>query len=142
VVCEIAVMVWARPWLARVGVRRALLLSFGAAALRWAVTALVPSVAAVALVQCLHGLAFGLYFVAAVEALDRAAPDDVRASAQGVHYTVVFGAGPSLALGLAGALGGLGAMRAIFLTAAAASVLAGWAVWALPPHLRTDKTSD
>lgn len=142
VVCEIAVMVWARPWLARVGVRRALLLSFGAAALRWVVTALVPSVATVALVQCLHGLAFGLYFVAAVEALDRAAPEDVRASAQGVHYTVVFGAGPSLALGLAGALGGLGAMRAIFLTAAAASVLAAWAVWALPPHLRTDKTSD
>jgi PPP family 3-phenylpropionic acid transporter len=126
VACEIAVMVWGRPWLARVGPRRALMLSFVASVARWLVTALAPWTAAVVLAQSLHGLGFGLYFVASVDAVDRAAPEDVRASAQGVHYTVSFGVGAALSLALAGALGGVASMRAVFLTAAVASALAAW----------------
>lgn len=126
VACEIAVMVWGRPWLARVGPRRALLVAFGASVARWLVTALAPWTAAVVLAQSLHGLGFGLYFVASVDAVDRAAPEDVRASAQGVHYTVSFGVGAALSLALAGALGGVASMRAVFLTAAGASALAAW----------------
>jgi len=126
--CEIVVMVWARPWIQRVGVWRALGVAFGASVLRWLVTAFVPVTAVVALAQGLHGLAFGLYFVAAVEALDRVAPDDVRASAQGVHHTVVFGVGTAGALAIAGALGGLASMRAVFVAAAVASALAAWLV--------------
>lgn len=133
VACEIAVMVWGRAWLARVGPRRALLVAFGASVVRWLVTALAPWTAAVALAQALHALGFGLYFVAAVEAVDRAAPEDVRASAQGVHYTVAFGVGAALSLALAGALGGVASMRAIFLLAAGASALAAWVAAGLDP---------
>lgn len=133
VACEIAVMVWGRPWLARVGPRRALQVAFAASVVRWLVTALAPWTAVVALAQTLHALAFGLYFVASVEAIDRAAPDDVRSSAQGVHYTVAFGVGAALSLALAGSLGGVSAMRAIFLLAAVASALAGWVITGLGP---------
>jgi PPP family 3-phenylpropionic acid transporter len=133
VACEIVVMVWGRPWITRVGPRRALVVAFGASVVRWLVTALAPWTAVVVFAQSLHGLAFGLYFVAAVQAIDRAAPDDVRASAQGVHYTVAFGLGAALSLALAGALGGVASMRVVFLTAAVASALAAWVASGLDP---------
>lgn len=132
VACEIAVMVWARLWLARVGPRRALAVGCAASALRWVVTAVAPWPLAVA-IQCLHALGFGLFFIAAVEAIDRAAPADVRASAQGVHYAVAFGLGAALALALAGALGGAAALHRTFLVAALASVAAGIVVAGLEP---------
>jgi MFS family permease len=136
VACEIVVMVWGRPWITRVGPRRALMVAFGASVVRWLVTALAPWTAVVVFAQSLHGLAFGLYFVAAVQAIDRAAPEDVRASAQGVHYTVAFGLGAALSLALAGALGGVASMRVVFLTAVVASALAAWVASGLdvPPE--------
>lgn len=128
VLCEVAVMLRCRPWLARVGPQRALQFAFLASVLRWLVTALAPWTVLVVLAQSLHALTFGVYFVAATEAIDQAVPEEVRTSAQGIHYTVSFGMGSALALALAGTLGGVHAMRTVFLLAALASALAGWVV--------------
>lgn len=124
VACEVAVMLFARPWLARVGPERVLALSFIAATVRWLVVAYATSDLALGAVQVLHALSFGTYFLASVEALDRASPPEVRASVQGVQYTVVFSAGSALALGVAGVLGGVDGVRAIFKVAAACAALA------------------
>jgi PPP family 3-phenylpropionic acid transporter len=124
VACEVAVMLWARPWLARIGAERVMALSFAASVARWSVVAFSDSTLAIGLAQSLHALAFGTYFLASVELLDRIAPPEVRASAQGIQYTVVFGGGSALALSVAGALGGVVAVPTIFTVAAVCSALA------------------
>lgn len=124
VACEVAVMLWARPWLTRVGAERVIALSFAASVARWSVIAFSESTLAIGLAQSLHAFAFGSYFLAAVQLLDRIAPPEVRASAQGIQYTVVFGGGSALALAVAGALGGVAAVPTIFAVAAVCSTLA------------------
>ena len=124
VACEVAVMVWARPWIARVGPERTMALSFAMSVLRWAVIARAESPWVLGLTQSLHAVAFATYFLAAVELLDRAAPPELRASAQGIQYTVVFGGGSALSLAIGGALGGVEGVRAIFALAAVCSGLA------------------
>jgi MFS transporter, PPP family, 3-phenylpropionic acid transporter len=123
VACEIVVMLYSRPWLSRLGPSRVMALSCAAGALRWVLVARASSDVVIGLAQLLHAFSFGTFFLASVESLDRAAPPEVRASVQGVQHTVVYSGGSALGLGLAGALGGVVAMREVFAVAALCAVV-------------------
>lgn len=122
--CEVAVMFHAQRVIARLGVDRALLLSFLVGAARWLVVAASRSVPVLVLAQSAHAISFGLYFVAAVARIDREAPVEVRASAQGIQMAAVWGVASALSLRLAGALGGADAIGRVFSAGALGSLAA------------------
>lgn len=122
--CEVAVMFHAQRVIARVGVDRALVLSFVVGALRWLVVATSQSVPLLIAAQSAHAISFGLYFVASVAGIDREAPPAVRASAQGIQVAAVWGVASALSLRLAGALGGASAIGRVFTAGALGSIAA------------------
>lgn len=100
VAAEILIFVFMPRLTQRFGLRRILLLSFAAAALRfllmgWGVT--VPVL--VVLAQLLHALTFGAYHAAAIAAVSRWFPGSSQARGQALYSSMSFGAG--------GLLGGL-----------------------------------
>ena len=100
------------------------------AALRWSVMALDPPMAALPLLQCLHGLSFGATHLGAIGFVARAAPAGRAATAQG-SLAVVLGGTMALSMGLSGllyeALGSFAyAGMAVMAAAGAAFALAGW----------------
>ncbi len=73
--------------------RYVLALAFVMSGLRWwgiSQAKAAPELVGLAL---LHAFTFGLFFIAATEALARRVPDGLRASAQGMLFSVVFGVG-------------------------------------------------
>lgn len=69
VLAEIALFVFGRPVVERLGLRGLVLLAAGAGVLRWSVTAFTTEPAILIGVQLLHGLTFGAMHLAAMRAL-------------------------------------------------------------------------
>jgi len=105
---EITVLRYSGRLAKRIGVRGLLALGLLGSAVRWLAYALAPTPGWTLPFQLLHGLTFGAMTTAAVLAVDRAFPSELRATGQGLLSAVMWGVG-----GLAG------------------SVLAGYAVQAL-----------
>ena len=109
---------------ARFSLRALLAAAFAATAVRWALLSQARSAPALILLQLFHGLTFGVWWGAAVEAMQRVVPGRLRATGQAVFSAVVFGAGNAAGYALAGLgydrLGGVGPL---FACAAAAEVL-------------------
>ncbi len=103
VVCEIGVMFVAPSMLSRH--RPSALLTFAAlvATARWALIARVTSVSALLATQSLHGVTFGLWYVALVKLVQDRSPDRLRATLQGLTMTAV-GLGQTLGFLGGGAL--------------------------------------
>jgi len=97
VVAEVVVMAAWPPLAARARPERLLALAIGAHALRWWLNAAVTSPAGLLAVQVLHGLTFGLFYLASVQIVDEMVRPDLRATGQGLYAAAVFGVG-----GLAG----------------------------------------
>lgn len=123
VLAEILVMLFAPRLLRKPGVGgRWLVLCALAAALRWSLIAQAEAPAALLATQLLHGLTFGLWYLALVKLVQDRSPEALRASVQGIAMTAVglgqcvgyLGGGPLLAWG-----GG----RAVFRAAAGAALL-------------------
>src|SRR5204863_4416262 len=97
---EIVAMAFALPWaLRRLGLRRTLALGVIAWPLRYLVFALAP-LGPVAVMRplvigslTLHGIGFTFFFVASQIFIDRAAPKDIRASAQSLLAMATMGFG-------------------------------------------------
>jgi PPP family 3-phenylpropionic acid transporter len=71
--------------------------------LRWVLSIFAQDAFTLLLTQLTHALAFGVFYLAAVQTVDTLVPDGLRASAQGLFASVTFGLG-----GLVGnLLGGL-----------------------------------
>jgi PPP family 3-phenylpropionic acid transporter len=102
----------------------AMALAAAAGVLRWAVMAQTADVAAVALVQPLHGLTFALLHLACMRVLARTVPPGFEGTAQALYATVGVGAA-SAALTLAsGSLyGSLGPQAFWFMAALCAAAL-------------------
>lgn len=79
-----------------------LLLSVAVTAVRWWATGLVEDQWSMMALQCLHGISFGVFYVAAMAFVDREVDESVRASGQALFYFVVFGIGTALGSFLAG----------------------------------------
>jgi PPP family 3-phenylpropionic acid transporter len=121
---EVGVMASAPTLLRRAGAERLLALALASGILRWGLTAVARGEAAVVLVQALHGLTFGAFWVAAVHLLASRAPAAVRASAQSLLYLAGWGIGGFIAIPLTTAIQAHAGSSAMFATLAGVSVLA------------------
>jgi PPP family 3-phenylpropionic acid transporter len=91
VIAEIALFAYGGRVSRRFGPVQLLAIAGAAAALRWTITALDPPLALLFLVQTLHGLTFGAAHLGAMQFLDRAIPNRLAASAQGLYASVTAG---------------------------------------------------
>lgn len=91
VIAEIVLFAWGRRVSRWFGPVQLLVMAGAASALRWAVTAYDPPLAALFLVQTLHGLTFGAAHLGAMQFIDRAIPHRLASSAQGLYASVTAG---------------------------------------------------
>lgn len=124
VVAEIAALL-AFPRLERRFPLRALLaVSFLGSALRWILVARASDPSALAALQALHGLTFGLFWGSAMKALADLVPASLRATGQAVFTGVVFGGANAIGYALSGiGYDRLGGARPLFAWAAAAELV-------------------
>jgi len=102
----------------------AMALAAGAGLVRWAVMAQTADVAAVALVQPLHGLTFALFHLACMRVLARTVPPGFEGTAQALYATVGVGAASALLTLASGSLyGSLGPQAFWFMAALCAAAL-------------------
>lgn len=143
VLSEVAVFWWAPYWLKRWRLETLLFCSYVAALLRWSLTAIVVDPLGLALLQTLHGLTFGLFYVAAVDWAFRESPDGFHTTGQAITNAAMFGLS-----GIAGSLisgpaydwlAGAGVFAVATLTAAAAVTLAWFWSTALPRGGQTNE---
>jgi len=88
VVAEVVLFAVGRGAVVRIGPIRLLLLAGLAGILRWTVAAFTTDLAALALIQLLHGLTFGAAHLAAMYYLMRVVPPGLAATAQGVYGAI------------------------------------------------------
>jgi PPP family 3-phenylpropionic acid transporter len=101
---------------ARVPLRGLFAVAFLGSALRWALLAGATGAGAIAALQLLHGLTFGLFWGCAMKALAELVPAPLRATGQAAFTAVVFGGGNAVGYALSGIgydrLGGAGPLFA------------------------------
>lgn len=78
--------------------------AFAISALRWIATAFAPSPEVLVAIQLLHGISFGVWFVAMMDGVSRFADVDRRPTLQGWVSAAVLGGGGVLSSALGGAL--------------------------------------
>jgi PPP family 3-phenylpropionic acid transporter len=86
----------------RFSLRALFALAFAATALRWWLLSRSSAPPAVVGLQALHGLTFGLFWGAAVEAMSALVPARLRATGQALFGAVVFGGGNAVGYQLSG----------------------------------------
>lgn len=121
----------AGPWLlARFSPRVLFVISAGAGVPRFLGTAWLDAPWAVALLQGLHGLQFGMFWVVGLDWVGRAAPPNLRRSSQAMFNAAAFGLAPITALLVASVWLRYSDLRSLFLAlslpALIASVCAAW----------------
>mgnify|MGYP002780666059 CR=1 FL=1 len=134
VVAEIALFLWGRDVVARLGPVRLGVIAAVAGAVRWAATAFTTDPAILFPIQVLHAGSFGAQHLATMMILARVVPAEQAGTAQTVHASL----GPGLAMGgvtalcgpLYAAAGGAGylAMAALCAAAVPASLALGKAL--------------
>ncbi|MEM8770593.1 MAG: MFS transporter [Pseudomonadota bacterium] len=102
VAAEIILLVFARQLIRRAPAAMLLALGAGGAALRWALTAAEPPLAALFLVQLLHALTFAAAYLGSVEFIDKAVPSRLTNTAMTLMSTTGVGAITGAATTLAG----------------------------------------
>src|SRR6266542_1152700 len=102
VVAEILVLLAFPRLERRFPLRRLLAVSFVVSAVRWALLARATAPLAVAGLQALHGLTFGLFWGSAMRALADVVPPRLRATGQAVFTGVVFGGANAVGTALSG----------------------------------------
>jgi PPP family 3-phenylpropionic acid transporter len=131
VVAEIALFLWGRDVVARLGPLGLSLIAAGAGVVRWGATALTADPVLLVPLQILHAATFGAQHLATMQVLARVVPPAQAGTAQALHASL----GAGLAMGvltlasgpLFGAFGGGGywAMAGLCALALPASVLLG-----------------
>ena len=101
---EMPMMLLAGPLMARLGVKRLLLLGLGAASVRWAAYGLLHDYRAAVAVGLLNGVSFAGFYVAAVTYVDRRVPARLRATGQTLFNAAVPGLGTVVGTNVCGAL--------------------------------------
>ena len=105
VAAEVVVFFYIGPRLInKVGASTAIALAAIAGMVRWAVMALTTHVAALALVQPLHGITFALLHLACMRLIARIVPGGLEGTAQALYATVGIGGANALAMLASGTL--------------------------------------
>ncbi|HEY8091755.1 MAG TPA: MFS transporter [Polyangiaceae bacterium] len=132
------VFLLAGPSLARgLGAERLLAAACAVSTVRWTAMALVTNPVALVLLQALHALSFGAFYMSAVILVDVESPPGLRASAQGIFASLCFGVAAAVGLSVAGLVERHGGIPAVFSVAAVASLLATIVASLLHPHHRS-----
>lgn len=95
-IAELVVMAFVPIAVAKLGVKKTMLIGAGAWALRFGLSAYGRPFELMIATIALHGFAFGFFFVVAQMYVDRAASEDIKASAQSLLIFVVYGLGTVL----------------------------------------------
>ena len=99
---EVLLMSFGRPFLARVGPARGMLLAALSGLPRWVVTATVADPVVLVATQALHGIGFGFFWLSGVQRMAQAARPEIAASSQSLWAAATYGFGALLGAGLAG----------------------------------------
>jgi PPP family 3-phenylpropionic acid transporter len=91
---------------------------------RWAVTGLAPGPGWMVAAQALHGVNFGVFWLAGVAINQRYAPVGLGTTVQATFHAAMFGAGTLTAMGFGAVWLRFGDTRGLFLAASVFSVLA------------------
>lgn len=114
VVVEVGVMLAGGLLLRRFAPRRLLLIAVATGVPRFALTAWLVRPEAIVLLQGLHGIQFGLFWITAVHLIGRSAPDSLRRSVQSLLPAATFGIAPLLTLVASGTWLQWGSTRWLF----------------------------
>jgi PPP family 3-phenylpropionic acid transporter len=82
VVAEVALFMWGRGLVDKLGVRGLILLAAGAGVLRWPIMVVSESLPPVIFAQALHALTFGAMHLAAIKLLQERVPGSLGGTAQ------------------------------------------------------------
>ena len=101
VVVEVAMMWWFKSMTRNVSARACLLVAATCGLLRWSLLASEPSIALIFMAQALHGITFGVMFLASTSFISRRVPDESAALGQSLlaiittacMATATFGSG-------------------------------------------------
>jgi len=93
VIAEVAVMAVGPALLARFGAYNLVLVGVASGLPRWLVTGLFDDPMPLIVIQLLHGLGFGAFWIAAIDIIARHSPAELLASAQSLLPAAGFGAG-------------------------------------------------
>ena len=96
IILEVLLMGWSGRILKRIGMERLLLISIALAVPRWALMIVLTDPVAIVAVNTVHGVTFGMFWIAAVALMNERAPAEVATSAQGLLALAVGGIGSSL----------------------------------------------
>ncbi len=106
-IAEVLIMLLLAPSLRHLGTRATIFLGILAWPVRYAVFAIGQPTWLVIGAQCLHGICYSFFFVGGMIAVERLAPKDIRASAQGLIVFATNGVGMLFGSLLAGQIAGL-----------------------------------
>jgi PPP family 3-phenylpropionic acid transporter len=115
--------------------RSILLLCFSVAAIQFACSALVTNPWLLLGIMALHGVSFGLWYVASMEYLGAQVDETERGTAQALFQITAFGFGGTLSAITAGYLFQAGAGPLMFTVAAVASIAVVIITWVAFPRL-------
>lgn len=141
VLVEILVLTHLERMAQQFGPKRMLLVAYTIGMARWGLTAAIPGGVALALVQAVHGISFGMFFGASVVWMDRVVPRELRSSAQSVFAAIVWGGGPIVAQLICGPIYGKYGGRALFAGAAVTEVIPLVALLVLLREPKQEKSS-
>ena len=105
---------WATP-------RTWLVVGLTAHPVRWLLSSVAHEPLFLLAIQLTHALTFGVFYLAAVQSVERLVPDGLRTTAQGVFASVTFGAGGLVGNGLGGLVYEAVGMTALYIAAAIVS---------------------
>ena len=96
VTIEVLLMGKSKALLHRLGAERLFLLAIGLAIPRWILMTMVTGPIAIVLVNAIHGITFGVFWIAGVALMSARAPKEVTTSAQALFALAVGGFGSTL----------------------------------------------
>jgi PPP family 3-phenylpropionic acid transporter len=98
---EVAMMTIGPRLIRRFGARSLMIAAMATGVPRWWLTAAAPDVTTLAAIQALHGVGFGVFWLAAVSLFAAHAPPGRAASAQSLLLIATYGVGRMASMGLA-----------------------------------------
>ncbi|GGO85544.1 MFS metabolite transporter [Marinobacterium nitratireducens] len=132
---EVGIFLLMHRCLARFELRRLLLFSLLAAAMRWSlIGAFADQLAVLIFAQCLHAATFGCFHAAAIESIRRHFQPSLAGQGQALYYCVCVGIGTSVGALYSGLLWPLAGPVGTFV---AASLLALAGAWLFRPQHRS-----
>ena len=119
----VVMLLWPRMcrWLTP---RAWLIVGLGAHPVRWLLSSVAHNAVGLLAIQITHALAFGVFYLAAVQSVESLAPDGLKTTAQGVFASVTFGIGGLVGNSLGGLLYQSIGMTALYRGAALVSTCA------------------